>query len=208
VTVTATAVQDTVITYVDYGRGAREVEKAINYDHAVVGQAITSFDRTQIDGEAVYRDAPTPDYLYMLDNLSFAAGQTRTWSYDLTYAGGPLIDIDVREFNPEDEYPDIIILPTDSCRQLRQERINEVIGNNRSYQGNITDLGVTQQAESDEGADDMENNQNELADAMQDAMVNQDPLSLDVLQQIGESWAQDFFADYMQGGSFWENLDQ
>lgn len=72
-TVVATAIQDTVITYVDYGRGAREVEKSINYDRAVVGQAITSFDRTQIDSEAIYRDAPTPDYLYMLDNLSFTA---------------------------------------------------------------------------------------------------------------------------------------
>lgn len=126
----------------------------------------------------------------------------------MTYAGGPLIDIDVREFNPEDEYPDIIILPTDSCRQIRQERINKVIDDNRSYQGNITDLGVIQQAESDEGASDMENNQNELAGDIQDAMVNQDPSSLDVLQQIGESWTQDFFADYMQGGSFWENIDQ
>ncbi|USN56728.1 MAG: hypothetical protein H6766_07035 [Candidatus Peribacteria bacterium] len=85
----------------------------------------------------------------MLDNLTFTSGQTRTWSYDLTYAGGPLIDIDVRKFNPEDEYPDIIISPTDSCHQLRQEWINEVIDDNRSYEGNITDLAAVQQTESE-----------------------------------------------------------
>lgn len=143
VTVTANAAQDTTITYLDYGRGARSVEKETDRSYTVVGQSIKTFDRSQINGDYVYRDAPSPAYLYMLDNLSFTAGQTRVWSYDLTYQGGPLVDIDIRTFN-DDDYPDIIISPVDSCRQIRQEWVNENINEDRTYTGTITDLSETQ----------------------------------------------------------------
>lgn len=50
----------------------------------------------------------------------------------------------------------------------------------------------------------MNNAQSDLVDGMQDAIASEDPSALDVLQEIGEVWGQDFFSDYMQGGNFWD----
>ncbi len=76
----------------------------------------------------------------MLDNVSFAAGQTREWSYDLIYEANPLVNIDVRDIN-KDRYHDIIIKPTDACQNRRQEWINTVFEDKRLYTGHVTDLG-------------------------------------------------------------------
>jgi hypothetical protein len=128
----------------------------------------------------------------MIDNVAIQAGETVAWSYEMTYRGAPLVDINIRHQN-DDEYLDIVLFPGSACTALRWDFVNTSPDAHRSYDTSVTDLREIHDEAIDAASNQSTSTSDAVLDNISDTIAQQDLSQL--TQDIGEQRAADFLDD-------------